>query len=128
MLEKIIPDDIMTPFNNAYSHGVVIPPGAKILHIAGQIGMGPDGTIGEGIEEQADRAWQNVMAILGAADMGPGDLVKVNVYMINENDFPAFAAARTRYIGDARPASTAVFVRQLVDKDWLVEIDAVAAK
>jgi enamine deaminase RidA (YjgF/YER057c/UK114 family) len=34
--------------------------------------------------------------------------------------------ARMKYLGDHRPASTAVYVSQLVDPDWLVEVEAVA--
>ena len=45
MLQKIVPETIMQPFNNAYSHGVLIPPNARVLHLSGQIGARPDGVV-----------------------------------------------------------------------------------
>ncbi len=128
MLEKLNPQDIVAPFNNAYHHTVVIPPGARVAHIAGQVGLNPDGSLPDTLEAQADRAWSNVMAALGAAGMGAADVVKVTAYLVEANDYPAFAAARSRCLGDARPASTALLVKQLLKPEWRFEIEAIAAR
>ena len=53
MLQKIVPEDMMQPFNNAYSHGVVIPSNARTLYTSGQIGARPDGTLPADGAEQA---------------------------------------------------------------------------
>ena len=127
MLEKLNPGSIMQPFNNAYHHAVVIPPNARMLYVAGQVGLRPDGTLPDTLEEQADQAWQNVMACIQEAGMGAENVVKINAYLIDAEDYPAFAAARTKHLGDARPASTAVLIKQLIVPEWRFEIDAVAA-
>jgi len=38
------------------------------------------------------------------------------------------AKARSKFFGDARPASTGIIVKALAKPDWLVEIELVAAK
>lgn len=128
MLQKLVPDTIMQPFNNAYSHGVVIPPNARVLHLSGQIGARPDGVVPEDGEEQAENVWKNVMAILSAADMTASNLVKITAYIVDETVFPFYAAARQRALGGIEPpASTAVFVPRLVLPEWKLELEAIAA-
>ena len=127
MLEKLNPKSIVAPFNDAYHHVVVIPSGARVAYVSGQIGLNPDGTLPATVEEQADRAWSNVIESVKEAGMSATDIVKVNVYLLDEKDYPAFAAARHKYLGNARPASTAVLVKQLVSPDWRLEIEVVAA-
>ena len=127
MLEKLNPRDIVAPFNNAYHHTVVIPPNSRIAHVAGQVGLRPDGSLPETLEGQAEQAWVNVMASLAVAGMGAENVVKINAYLIDADDYGAFAEARARHLGDARPASTALLVAQLLKPEWRFEIDAVAA-
>ena len=67
------------------------------------------------------------MAILEANGMGLADLVKVNAYVTDEAELPAFRAARGRVFGEVRPASTLAVVKALAAPRYLVEIEAVAA-
>lgn len=127
MLTKLNPDGVMAPFNDAYHHVVEIPANARVVHVAGQVGLRADGTLPDTLEAQAEQAWTNLMACLGAAGMGAENVVKINAYLIDADEYPAFAAARAKALGSARPASTAVLVRQLLKPEWRFEIDAVAA-
>jgi len=127
MLEKLNPDDIVAPFNNAYHHTVVIPPNARVAFIAGQIGLAPDGSLPDTLEAQAEQAWVNLMAAVRVAGMNADNIVKITAYLIEAEDYPAFAAARARHLGEARPASTALLVKQLLKPEWRFEIEAVAA-
>lgn len=127
MLKKLNPGSIVPPFNDAYHHAVVIPPNARVVHISGQVGLRPDGSLPGTVEGQADQVWSNVMACIAEADMGAENIVKINAYLVDADDYAAFAAARTAYLGDARPASTAVLAKQLISPDWRFEIDAIAA-
>jgi len=128
MLEPVNPSGIMPPFNNVYSHGVVIPPNARVLMTAGQVGVRPDGTTPASAEEQAEQVWQNLLAILAGAGMGVEDIVRLNAYVVGAENFPAYAAARSRHLGACRPAATAVFVSALVKPEWLIEVELVAAQ
>lgn len=128
MNTRINPDTIMAPFNDAYSHGVVIPPNARVLHTAGQIGVRPDGSVPSAIEEQVDQLWQNLIAILRGAGMDIEDIVKLTAYVVGDETYPVYAAARVRYLGDHKPAATAFYVPRLLKPEWLLEVELIAAR
>ncbi len=111
-----------------YSHSVEVPPNARWLYISGQIGTAPDGSVPTGIVAQTENCWRNIKAILADAGMDVGDIVKVTIFLTREEDIAAYREARDRIIGEARPASTLVVVSRLVRPEWLVEVEAVAAK
>lgn len=124
----INPAGIMQPFNNVYSHAMVIPPGARVLHSAGQIGGRPDGSVPASADDQAEQLWQNLLAILAAADMRATDIVKLTAYVVGAEHYPAYAAARTRALGTHRPAATAICVPALLQPGWLMEVEMIAAR
>ena len=66
--------------------------------------------------------------MLKRADMSVHDLVKVTQYLVRPADIPAYAKVRTRVLGDARPASLLLVVPGLVRPEFLLEIEACAAK
>jgi 2-iminobutanoate/2-iminopropanoate deaminase len=111
-----------------YSHGVEMPGNARWLHIAGQIGIAPDGSVAADLEGQADQCWRNIKAILAAAGMGVENLVKVNHFLTRAENVAAYGKVRARHLGEARPASTLLVISALARPDLLVEVEAVAAK
>jgi 2-iminobutanoate/2-iminopropanoate deaminase len=111
-----------------YSHTVSVPQGTELIFISGQVGVRPDGTAPPSIEEQSDQVFSNLVALLGAHDLRPTDIIKLTTFMVAGQDGNAVRAARLKHLGSHRPASTAVFVPQLVDPAWFVEVEAVAAK
>lgn len=127
MLKSINPPTIAGSASR-YSHAIEVPANHRWLYISGQGGVAPDGTPERGFEAQAERAWSNVIAALKAANMNVADLVRVNTYLMRVEDLPAFRAIRDRVMGMAKPASTLVMVAALVDPDWLIEIEGLAAK
>jgi enamine deaminase RidA (YjgF/YER057c/UK114 family) len=60
--------------------------------------------------------------------MGVGDLVKVTHYLLRAEDIKPYATVRSRFLGDARPASMLLIVPALVRPEFLLEIEATAAK
>jgi 2-iminobutanoate/2-iminopropanoate deaminase len=127
MLVRHNPSTIAAPLG-LYANGVSADETGRWLHIAGQIGVMPDGRLAEGLEAQANAAWANLLAVLADAGMGVEDLVKVNHFLIRPDDVPAYGAVRNRYLGDVRPASTLIVVGALARSEWLVEVDGVAWK
>ena len=125
MPERLNPSAIAAPAGS-YSHAILVKEPGGWLHIAGQIGMRPDGSLGEGVAEQADIAWQNLSAILQSAGMDVSHLVKVTTYLVEAEDLAAINPVRVRYLGDARPASTLVVAKALARKEWLIEVEATA--
>jgi enamine deaminase RidA (YjgF/YER057c/UK114 family) len=127
MLKKLNPASIGAPLG-AYTHAIEIPQNARVIHISGQVGVRKDGSVAEGIEEQLACAWQNILAILADAGMGPGDIVKVTTYLTRTEDFKVHPRIRAQFLGDARPTATAVCVSALAAPEFLCEIEAIAAK
>ena len=62
------------------------------------------------------------------ADMSVADVVKVTQYLTRVEDIKAYARVRTKYLGDARPASMLLVIPQLVWPAILVEVEVIAAK
>ena len=120
------PDGVCAPLG-LYSHTVVVPSGTELLFLSGQVGVRPDGSVGGSIAEQADQVFANIMALLHAHGLEASNIVKLSTYMVAGHDGRDVRKARLKYLGSHRPASTAVYVSQLVDPNWFVEVDAVAA-
>ena len=55
-------------------------------------------------------------------------LIKLTMFIVAGRDLQAIRAVRAKHMGAHRPASTAVFVAQLADPAWHVEVEAVAAR
>ncbi|HET9763291.1 MAG TPA: RidA family protein [Casimicrobiaceae bacterium] len=126
-LKKYNPDSIVKPFAS-YCQGVEVPPNARWLYITGQVGANPDGTVAGDSEKQVERAWQNVLAVLTAANMGPEDLVHVNVYITDPADVQLNRESWRKISRNGGPGVTMVTVKRLSHPDWKVEISAVAAR
>ena len=60
--------------------------------------------------------------------MDVSDLVKVTHYLLRAEDIPAYVQVRAKFLGDARPASMLLIVPELVKPNFLLEIEAIAAK
>ncbi|MDH3688961.1 MAG: RidA family protein [Gammaproteobacteria bacterium] len=127
MNQMLNPDAVAPPFGN-YCHAVEIPTNNRRLYVSGQVGVMPDGTIAQGIEAQTDQVFRNIISIVEAAGMTVSDIVKFNSYLTRQKDIAVYREVRNRIIGDHRAASTLVVVSALASPDWLIEIEAVAAK
>jgi enamine deaminase RidA (YjgF/YER057c/UK114 family) len=112
----------------SYSDAMLTQPNLRWLMTAGTPGMAPDGTTPEGITAQAEQAWKNIVAMLEKAGMTVNDLVKVTHYLVRSEDIKPYVDVRKRFLGDARPASMLLVVPALVRPEFLVEIEACAAR
>jgi len=83
--------------------------------------------VGSTIEEQTERALENVKAIVAAAGASLEDVVRVTVYLAEINNFSRMNEVYKRYFSREPPARTTVEAR-LARAELLVEIDAVAYK
>ena len=102
----------------------VVIDGDRVL-TAGQVGFDERGHLVEGgITAQTRRALDNLGACLAAAGCDFGDVLKVNAYLADLDDFPAFNAVYSEYFAAPYPARTTVGVA--LPGGILVEIEAVA--
>lgn len=127
MLKFLNPDVVHAPLG-LYTHTVEVPGGTSLLFISGQLGVRKDGTTPTTIDEQADQVFGNIVSLLDAHGLSAQNLIKLTTFIVHGHDGQAVRNARLKHLGDHRPASTAVYVSQLVDPSWFVEVEAVAAK
>lgn len=108
-----------------YSQGIIAN---GFLFSAGQIALDPaTGQMVDGdISTQTERVMENLNAVLAAAGLGWGDVVRTTVYLHDMAHFPTVNEIYGRILGDARPARSTVQVTAL-PRGSLVEIDLVAA-
>lgn len=121
------PDGIMPPFAR-YSHGIEIPPGARLMVCSGQLGIAPDETIPEAVEDQTVLCFENVRAILASAGMEMADVVRINAYVTDRVHLAGYMAARDRFTGTPPPASTLMIVSGFARPEFKVEIEVIAAR
>jgi enamine deaminase RidA (YjgF/YER057c/UK114 family) len=126
MLKKFDPPGAPKPASS-YSQGVLVPPNAQWLYISGQVGVTADGHLGATFAEQVDIAFNNLMAVLKGGGMGPEDVVKLTTFLTPNTDVAVVRAARSKHFSSPGPASTLIFVVDLVP-GFFFEVEAVAAK
>jgi 2-iminobutanoate/2-iminopropanoate deaminase len=120
------PRDIAQPFSR-YAHGVLSEPGCRWLHVSGQVGVRPDGTMTTTPEAQLEQAFDNMFAVLREAGMDRDHLVKLTVLLTRKDDIGLYRTVRDRLLEGREVASTLLVVAGLASPDFLVEIEAVAA-
>lgn len=111
--------------NEGFSQVVVIETDANVtLHISGQIGEGND------LESQTISTFTKLELLLKERGASFENVVKMNTYIVNFNpeiDLPIYRNVRKKFIGTGSyPASTLVGVTILGNRNWLIEIDAIA--
>jgi enamine deaminase RidA (YjgF/YER057c/UK114 family) len=121
------PESIHPPVGN-YSHGIAMPPNCRVLYVAGQTGIRPDGTTPDSFEEQCHVVWRNIKAIVEDAGMRLTDIVRLTVLLTDVGNLAQMAAVRKLCLGDHKPAVTGFAVKSLVRPERQIEIDAIAMK
>lgn len=77
----------MAPVKNAYVHGMLVPAGAEVLYISGQVGADAAGNVSSDPVQQAETAWSNLMAIAREAGMNATNIVKLTTFIVDEAAF-----------------------------------------
>ncbi len=126
-MKTINPKELPVP--PSYSHAAELSLGAaRIVLTAGQIGMDAEGNVPSTVELQTRLVFRNLGLVLAAAGMELADVAKTTIYLTDPADFPAFSKVRGEILGPLKPASTLVYVSQLIRSDLRVEVEAMAVK
>ena len=106
-----------------YSQAIVCR--GRQVYIAGQAPVDPKTGefTGDTFEEQAVLTFENLRAVAAAAGASLRDFVKVNAYLSDMTDFPAFNEIYRRYFEEPYPARTTV---QSALPGFLIEVDGIA--
>lgn len=114
------------PATTDYVHALEVRDFERILFVSGTMGLDEHGAAGKTLEDQLDLIWSSIRAILASAGMTVDNIVRLTSYLRDPAYAGANAAARVRALGQRRVPTTAIVAQTLV-KDWLVEIEVVAA-
>ncbi len=101
----------------------------RLLHISGQVAQDSTGaTVGIGdIERQTTQVLENIQAIVAEQGGSLKDVCKLTIFLTSRDHLGAVMEVRRRILTPSYPATTAVIVAGLVNPDWLIEIEAIAA-
>jgi 2-iminobutanoate/2-iminopropanoate deaminase len=92
------------PFSDAVRVG-------DVLYVSGQLGVGPDGKLPDGIEAQTKQAMENIGAILERAHVGYDRIFHCTAYLADMKDWAAFNKVYVGYFPDGPlPARSAIDV------------------
>jgi 2-iminobutanoate/2-iminopropanoate deaminase len=109
------------PYSNCIIHD-------NIIHIAGQDPDDKDGeVISGGIKAQTRQTLENIERLLKETNATLSDVISMNVYLIDINDFEEFNETYKKILPDPKPVRTTVAVDALAT-EARIEIDARAIK
>jgi 2-iminobutanoate/2-iminopropanoate deaminase len=83
------------------------------LVLAGQVGLGADGRLVDGVEAQARQVLNNIEAVLRDCGASLSDVAKATVFVTDLRDFATVNAAYASAFGAYRPARSTVQVAGL---------------
>lgn len=123
-LDRVNPPGLARP--SGFSHAVVAD-GGRVVFLAGQVALGPDGAIiGGTVAEQFEQALANLLEALRAAGGGPEHLASLTVYAVDLGDYrehgQQIGEVWRRLAGRQYPAMAAIGVSRLWEPAALVEI------
>lgn len=126
--QEIISPELAVP-NGHFAQATIAEARGRLLFVSGMTARNKDGGVtGVGdISAQTHQVCQNLRAAVEAAGGTLDDIARVDVYVRNMEDFDAIHAVRRQYFTGVAPASTMVEVSKFVNKDYLIEINAIAA-
>ncbi len=95
-----------------YSQAVV---SNGVLYASGQIGLLPaEGKlIADDVQSQAGQVTANLSAVLAEAGVSITDILKVNIFLTDMDDFPLVNEIYADWLGEHRPARATVAVAAL---------------
>lgn len=97
----------------------------KYVYMSGQIGLSPQTMqLAATVEAQTHQVFKNLKAVAIASGGSLNDIIKLNIYLTDMNDFSVMNEIMSEYFIKPYPARAAIGVNQL-PRGALIEIEAV---
>ena len=96
------------------------------LYLSGQLGIGADGKLPDGIEAQTRQALDNVGAILKRAGLGYGDVFHCSAMLSDMKHWPAMNAVYVTYFPDGKRPARSAFGTNGLALSALIELECQA--
>lgn len=123
-----IRSDLLAEPNGHFAQATAARLSGTMVFISGMTARNREGGVtGVGdVAAQTHQVCQNLQAAVEEAGGTLDDIARVDVYVRNMEDFPAIHEVRQQYFTGVAPASTMVEVAKFVNKDYLIEMNAIA--
>lgn len=121
------PPDLYDP--KSYSHVVEVE-GGRLLFVSGQVPVNAQRQLtSRDFREQVGRVYDNLETVLRSVGAGFGNVVKTTNYLTDIAQAKVFREVRDARFAHVktRPASTTVVITSLVEPEFLLEIEVIAA-
>jgi enamine deaminase RidA (YjgF/YER057c/UK114 family) len=98
----------------------------NIVAVSGTAPIAPDGAVAApgDLYAQTRRCLEIIAAAISNAGLGLDSVIRTRVMLTDISRWEEAARAHGEVFGEIRPASTFVEVKQLIRREWLVEIEA----
>jgi len=121
------PPDFYDP--KSYSH-VVEGEGGRLLFGSGQVPVNAQRQLaGRDFREQVEKGYDNLETVLKSVGAGFENVLKTTNYLTNLSQAKVFREVRDARFAHVktRPASTTIVITSLVEPEFLLEIEVIAA-
>lgn len=126
MVLPLSPKSIHPPFA-PYNHGILVPPGSRLVFCSGQLGINEKGDVPPDCAGQASLCFDNISAILAEAGLDLGHIVRINAFVTGREHLAEYMGVRNTLFAEPYPASTLMIVSGFARPEFVVEIEAIAA-
>lgn len=98
----------------------------RMVAVSGTAPIAPDGGVASpgDLYGQTRRCLEIIGQAIGKADLGLDSVIRTRVMLTDISRWEEAARAHGEVFGAIRPASTFVEVKGLINREWLVEIEA----
>ncbi|MFD3448931.1 RidA family protein [Microbacteriaceae bacterium 4G12] len=121
------PTNVAPPIGS-YTHLSVVPKGADLLVLSGQVGTDASGNLPFEVEEQLRNALHNVLRILKSEGVDSEGIIKINIWLTESIARDRFLELWNEFHGGTPPATTMGYVSALAQPSLKVEVEAWAAR
>ena len=97
-----------------------------LLYTSGQIALTADGEmLGNDLKKQTRQIFANIRAILEDNETSIDQIIKINIFLTDMNDFGVVNVLMAEFFGDHKPVRSTVEVSAL-PKNAMIEMDCIA--
>lgn len=121
------PPDFFDP--KSYSHVVEVE-GGRLLFVSGQVPVNAQRQVtSQDFRAQVERVYDNLETVLQSVGAGFENVVRTTNYLTNISQAKVFREVRDARFAhlQTRPASTTIVITSLVEPEYLLEIEVIAA-
>lgn len=121
------PQGIAMPIGD-YSHLTIVPKGAELITLSGQVGVDREGNIPDSIEEQFQISLENIVSLLRSENLDTNGIIKINIWLTEKVDKDVFVDIYKQFHKGSPPSMTLAYVMALGTPQLKVEVEVLAAR